>query len=48
MAICGDLERVFVVAPVFKAEGSYMYEDACLDVEMEIMESYSEVYIENL
>ncbi|PWA74385.1 class II aminoacyl-tRNA and biotin synthetases superfamily protein [Artemisia annua] len=43
MESCGDLERVFVVAPVFKAEGSYMCEDACLDVKMEIMESYSEV-----
>ncbi|PWA56699.1 hypothetical protein CTI12_AA417030 [Artemisia annua] len=44
MEICGDLERVFVVAPVFKAaEGSYTCEDACLDVKMEIMESYSEV-----
>ena len=49
MAICGDFQRVFVVGPVFRAEESDTHMHLCeytgLDVEMEIYESYSEVYI---
>ncbi|CAM8919729.1 unnamed protein product [Rhodiola kirilowii] len=47
MAICGDFERVFVVGPVYRAEKSLTHRHLCefigLDVEMEIMEHYSEV-----
>lgn len=47
MAICGDLGRVFIVGPVFRAEDSYTHRHLCeftgLDIEMEIKEHYSEV-----
>mmetsp|Transcript_39896 Transcript_39896/g.106587 ORF Transcript_39896/g.106587 Transcript_39896/m.106587 type:complete len:576 (+) Transcript_39896:3-1730(+) len=46
MAIMGDLERVFEVGPVFRAEsshtGRHLTEFTGLDFEMEIKESYSE------
>ena len=49
MAICSDFQRVFVVGPVFRAEESDTHMHLCeytgLDVEMEIYESYSELYI---
>eukprot|EP00124_Ichthyophonus_hoferi_P002989 Ihof_evm3s232 gene=Ihof_evmTU3s232 len=47
MAICGDLERVFEVTPVFRAEDSnthrHLTEFTGLDMEMEINEHYHEV-----
>ncbi|CAH8353161.1 unnamed protein product [Eruca vesicaria subsp. sativa] len=47
MAICGDLRRVFVVGPVFRAEDSFTHRHLCefvgLDVEMEIHKDYSEI-----
>ena len=47
MAIMGDLERVFEVGPVFRAEnshtGRHLTEFTGLDFEMEIKESYTEV-----
>mmetsp|Transcript_25663 Transcript_25663/g.42206 ORF Transcript_25663/g.42206 Transcript_25663/m.42206 type:complete len:547 (-) Transcript_25663:249-1889(-) len=47
MAVCGDLERVFEVAPVFRAENSdthrHLTEFMGLDLEMAIKEHYSEV-----
>eukprot|EP00123_Amoebidium_parasiticum_P001641 comp12789_c0_seq1/m.7929 comp12789_c0_seq1/g.7929 ORF comp12789_c0_seq1/g.7929 comp12789_c0_seq1/m.7929 type:complete len:592 (-) comp12789_c0_seq1:406-2181(-) len=47
MAICGDLERVFEIAPVFRAEDSnthrHLTEFTGLDMEMEINEHYHEV-----
>jgi aspartyl/asparaginyl-tRNA synthetase len=46
MAIMGDLERVFEVGPVFRAEnshtGRHLTEFTGLDFEMEIQESYTE------
>ena len=46
MCIMGDLERVFEVGPVFRAEnshtGRHLTEFVGLDFEMEIKESYSE------
>ena len=49
MAICGDFQRVFVVGHGFRVEDSYKPRHLCeytgLDVEMEINESYSEVYL---
>ncbi|WZZ81631.1 hypothetical protein YC2023_102203 [Brassica napus] len=46
MAICGDLRRVFVVGPVFRAEDSFTHRHLCefvgLDAEMEIYKDYSE------
>jgi aspartyl-tRNA synthetase len=46
MAIMGDLERVFEVGPVFRAEnshtGRHLTEFTGLDFEMEIKESYTE------
>ncbi|GKB18726.1 aspartate--tRNA ligase 2, cytoplasmic-like protein [Tanacetum coccineum] len=44
MAICGDLERVFVAAHVFTSQDS-SYKFTCLEVEMEIKDSYYKVYI---
>lgn len=47
MAIQGDLERVFEIGPVFRAENSFTHRHLCeftgLDMEMEIKEHYSEV-----
>ncbi|GJD07991.1 Aspartate--tRNA ligase, cytoplasmic [Galdieria sulphuraria] len=47
MAICGDLERVFEIGPVFRAENSYTHRHLCefigLDIEMAIREHYFEV-----
>lgn len=47
MAICADLERVFEIGPVFRAENSQTHRHLCeftgLDFEMEIKEHYSEV-----
>ncbi|KAL7618885.1 hypothetical protein Lser_V15G02781 [Lactuca serriola] len=47
MAICGDLGRVFIVGPVFRAKDSNTNRHLCeftgLDFEMEINEHYSEV-----
>ncbi|XP_048622915.1 aspartate--tRNA ligase 2, cytoplasmic-like [Brassica napus] len=47
MAICGDLRRVFVVGPVFRAEDSFTHRHLCefvgLDAEMEIYKDYSEI-----
>ena len=47
MAICSDLERVFEIGPVFRAENSYTHRHLCeftgLDFEMAIHEHYFEV-----
>lgn len=47
MALCGDLERVFEIGPVFRAENSNTNRHLCeftgLDMEMEIKEHYFEV-----
>jgi aspartyl-tRNA synthetase len=47
MALCGDLERVFEIGPVFRAEQSntnrHLTEFTGLDMEMEIKEHYFEV-----
>ena len=47
MAICSDLQRVFEIAPVFRAEKSDTHRHLCeftgLDMEMVINESYHEV-----
>lgn len=47
MALCADFQRVFEVGPVFRAEKSHTHRHLCeftgLDLEMEIIEHYSEV-----
>jgi len=47
MAICGDLERVFEIGPVFRAENSNTHRHLCefvgLDLEMAFFEHYHEV-----
>lgn len=47
MAICADFGRVFEVGPVFRAEHSFTHRHLCeftgVDLEMEILEHYSEV-----
>ena len=47
MALCGDLERVFEIGPVFRAENSNTNRHLCeftgLDMEMEIKNHYFEV-----
>uniref|UniRef100_A0A6P6Y8E6 Aspartate--tRNA ligase, cytoplasmic n=1 Tax=Dermatophagoides pteronyssinus TaxID=6956 RepID=A0A6P6Y8E6_DERPT len=47
MAICGDLGRVYEIAPVFRAENSNTHRHMCefvgLDLEMEFQNHYSEV-----
>eukprot|EP00188_Purpureofilum_apyrenoidigerum_P006201 Plantae.Rhodophyta-Purpureofilum_apyrenoidigerum.ctg9216.p1 GENE.Plantae.Rhodophyta-Purpureofilum_apyrenoidigerum.ctg9216~~Plantae.Rhodophyta-Purpureofilum_apyrenoidigerum.ctg9216.p1 ORF type:complete len:583 (-),score=121.27 Plantae.Rhodophyta-Purpureofilum_apyrenoidigerum.ctg9216:277-2025(-) len=47
MAICGDMERVFEIGPVFRAEHSYTHrhltEFTGLDFEMAINEHYMEI-----
>eukprot|EP00917_Polyrhabdina_sp_WS-2016_P006369 GHVP01014121.1.p1 GENE.GHVP01014121.1~~GHVP01014121.1.p1 ORF type:complete len:532 (+),score=91.56 GHVP01014121.1:1065-2660(+) len=47
MAICGDLDRVFEIGPVFRAENSNTHRHLCeftgLDFEMTIRENYHEV-----
>eukprot|EP01060_Flectonema_neradi_P039037 TRINITY_DN842_c1_g1_i1.p1 TRINITY_DN842_c1_g1~~TRINITY_DN842_c1_g1_i1.p1 ORF type:complete len:583 (+),score=144.43 TRINITY_DN842_c1_g1_i1:44-1792(+) len=47
MALMGDLERVFEIGPVFRAENANTHRHLCefvgLDVEMEIKEHYYEV-----
>lgn len=47
MAICADLERVFEIGPVFRAENSNTHRHLCeftgLDLEMQIKEHYFEV-----
>eukprot|EP01120_Amphizonella_sp_Union-15-10_P008018 TRINITY_DN279_c0_g1_i2.p1 TRINITY_DN279_c0_g1~~TRINITY_DN279_c0_g1_i2.p1 ORF type:complete len:641 (-),score=129.09 TRINITY_DN279_c0_g1_i2:66-1988(-) len=47
MAICSDLERVFEIGPVFRAENSNTHRHLCefvgLDLEMQIDNHYSEV-----
>ncbi|GLC46632.1 hypothetical protein PLESTB_001761700 [Pleodorina starrii] len=47
MAICADMDRVFEVGPVFRAEFSYTHRHLCefmgLDLEMAINEHYYEV-----
>lgn len=47
MAICADLERVFEIGPVFRAENSQTHRHLCefmgLDLEMAIHEHYFEV-----
>jgi len=47
MAICADLERVFEIGPVFRAEDSHTHRHLCeftgLDMEMQIYEHYYEV-----
>lgn len=47
MALCGDLQRVFEIGPVFRAEHSYTNRHLCeftgLDLEMEIKNHYFEV-----
>lgn len=46
MALCGDLQRVFEIGPVFRAEHSYTNRHLCeftgLDLEMEIKDHYFE------
>jgi aspartyl/asparaginyl-tRNA synthetase len=48
MAICADLERVFEVGPIFRAENSNTHRHLCefvgLDIEMAFKEHYHEVY----
>eukprot|EP00914_Ancora_sagittata_P001521 GHVO01003867.1.p1 GENE.GHVO01003867.1~~GHVO01003867.1.p1 ORF type:complete len:544 (+),score=122.98 GHVO01003867.1:84-1634(+) len=47
MALCGDMDRVFEIGPVFRAENSNTHRHLCefmgLDFEMTIKESYHEV-----
>jgi aspartyl-tRNA synthetase len=47
MAICSDLERVFEIGPVFRAEKSFTHRHLCefvgLDLEMAFNEHYHEV-----
>lgn len=47
MAVCGDLERVFEIGPVFRAENSNTHRHLCefvgLDIEMIIDNSYLEL-----
>lgn len=47
MAICGDMQRVFEIGPVFRAEKSHTHRHLCeftgLDLEMEIFEHYNEI-----
>lgn len=47
MAICADLEKVFEIGPVFRAENSFTHRHLCeftgLDMEMQINEHYFEV-----
>lgn len=47
MALCGDLERVFEIGPVFRAEDSNTNRHLCeftgLDLEMEFKDHYFEV-----
>ncbi|CAA0819438.1 Class II aminoacyl-tRNA and biotin synthetases superfamily protein [Striga hermonthica] len=47
MSLCCELARVFEFGPVFRAEDSFTHRHLCeftgLDVEMEILEHYSEV-----
>jgi aspartyl-tRNA synthetase len=47
MAVCSDLERVFEVGPVFRAEKSFTHRHLCefvgLDIEMAFNEHYHEV-----
>jgi aspartyl-tRNA synthetase len=49
MAICGDLERVFEIAPVFRAENSFthrhMTEFVGVDLEMAFKQHYHEVML---
>lgn len=49
MAICGDLERVFEIAPVFRAENSFthrhMTEFVGVDLEMAFQQHYHEVML---
>jgi len=47
MSICADLDRVFEIGPVFRAENSNTHRHLCeftgLDMEMQIKEHYNEV-----
>jgi aspartyl-tRNA synthetase len=47
MALCGDLQRVFEIGPVFRAENSFTNRHLCeftgLDMEMEFKNHYFEV-----
>jgi aspartyl-tRNA synthetase len=47
MALCGDLQRVFEIGPVFRAENSNTNRHLCeftgLDLEMEFKNHYFEV-----
>lgn len=47
MALCGDMDRVFEIGPVFRAEKSNTNRHLCeftgLDMEMTIKEHYFEV-----
>jgi aspartyl-tRNA synthetase len=47
MAVCSDLERVFEIGPVFRAEKSFTHRHLCefvgLDIEMAFQEHYHEV-----
>jgi len=47
MALCGDLQRVFEIGPVFRAENSNTNRHLCeftgLDIEMEFKNHYFEV-----
>jgi len=47
MALCGDLQRVFEIGPVFRAEKSFTNRHLCeftgLDMEMEFKDHYFEV-----
>ena len=47
MALCGDMERVFEIGPVFRAENSFTNRHLCeftgLDMEMNIQDHYFEV-----
>ncbi len=47
MAICSDMERVFEIGPIFRAEKSFTHRHLCefvgLDMEMAFNEHYHEV-----
>lgn len=47
MAICADMEKVFEIGPVFRAEKSFTHRHLCefvgLDLEMAFKEHYHEV-----
>jgi len=47
MVLCGDMQKVFEIGPVFRAENSFTNRHLCeftgLDMEMEFKEHYFEI-----